>query len=97
MAKHSVADSALLFSISEVVVGIDWEGACTIPWELVEFPLFLETLRFPMDASWNYDENRQPLNEVTRRRWQERKEYITTDENPEFYGFSGRYSKPCPL
>jgi hypothetical protein len=29
-----------------------------------------------MDASWNYDENGQPLNEDTRRKWQERKEYV---------------------
>ncbi|KFY66895.1 hypothetical protein V496_01880 [Pseudogymnoascus sp. VKM F-4515 (FW-2607)] len=55
---------------------IDWEGTCTIPWGLVEFPLFLETVPFPMDASWNYDENGQPLYEDTKRRWQERKEYV---------------------
>ncbi|KFY76729.1 hypothetical protein V499_03696 [Pseudogymnoascus sp. VKM F-103] len=29
-----------------------------------------------MDAPWNYDENGQPLDEDTRRRWQERKEYV---------------------
>ncbi|PVH69779.1 hypothetical protein DL98DRAFT_438310, partial [Cadophora sp. DSE1049] len=55
---------------------IDWEGACTVPWELVEFPLFLETVPFPMDASWNYDENGEPLDEETRQRWRERKEYV---------------------
>lgn len=55
---------------------IDWEGACTVPWELVEFPLFLETVPFPMDASWNYDENGEPLDGDTRQRWQERKEYV---------------------
>ncbi|CZR66037.1 uncharacterized protein PAC_15938 [Phialocephala subalpina] len=55
---------------------IDWEGACTVPWELVEFPLFLSTVPFPMDASWNYDENREPLDKDTRQTWRERKEYI---------------------
>lgn len=47
---------------------IDQEGACTIPQELVEFLLFLETVPFPIDASQNYDDNGQPLNEDIRRR-----------------------------
>jgi len=55
---------------------IDWEGACTVPWELMEFPLFLETVPSSMDASWNYDENGQPLDEGTKQRWEERKEYV---------------------
>jgi Phosphotransferase enzyme family len=55
---------------------IDWEGACTVPWELVEYPLFLETVPFPMDASWNYNDSGEPLDENTRRRWRERKEYV---------------------
>ncbi|KAK1768699.1 kinase-like domain-containing protein [Phialemonium atrogriseum] len=58
------------------IIGIiDWEGACTLPWELVDFPLFLETVPVPMDAPWNYDENGQPLDESTILRWQERREY----------------------
>jgi hypothetical protein len=55
---------------------IDWEGACTVPWELVEFPLFLSTVPFSMDASWNYDESGKPLDKDTRQTWRERKEYI---------------------
>ncbi|KAL5330797.1 hypothetical protein ACEPPN_000320 [Leptodophora sp. 'Broadleaf-Isolate-01'] len=55
---------------------IDWEGACTVPWELVEFPLFLSTVPLPMDAPWNYDQNGEPLDENTRQTWRERKEYI---------------------
>ncbi|CZT42580.1 uncharacterized protein RSE6_02504 [Rhynchosporium secalis] len=55
---------------------IDWEGACTVPWELVEFPLFLSTVPLPMDAPWNYDQNGEPLDEDTRQTWRERKEYI---------------------
>ncbi|XMA14002.1 hypothetical protein WAI453_006793 [Rhynchosporium graminicola] len=55
---------------------IDWEGACTVPWELVEFPLFLSTVPLPMDAPWNYDQDGEPLDEDTRQTWRERKEYI---------------------
>lgn len=42
----------------------------------MEFPLFLETVPFPMDASWNYDENVEPLDKDTRQWWQERKKYV---------------------
>lgn len=55
---------------------IDWEGACTLPWELVEFPLFLETLPVRMDAPWNYDQNGEPLDKERKLRWQERDEYL---------------------
>jgi hypothetical protein len=76
--------SNIIVDESYSVLGvIDWEGACTIPWELVEFPRFLETVPFPMDASWNYDDNGQPLNEDTRRRWQERKEYVEKVDSAE--------------
>lgn len=55
---------------------IDWEGACTVPWELVEFPLFLSTVPVVMDAAWNYDREGVPLDEETRRTWRERREYV---------------------
>jgi hypothetical protein len=55
---------------------INWEGACTLPWELVEFPIFLETVPVPMDAPWNYNEFGEPLEQDTRRKWQERKDYV---------------------
>jgi hypothetical protein len=69
---------------SNIVVGhkynilgvIDWDGAYTVPWELVEFSLFLETVPVPMDAPWNYDKNGQPLDEDTRQTWHERKDYV---------------------
>ncbi|TQN67095.1 hypothetical protein CSHISOI_08343 [Colletotrichum shisoi] len=54
---------------------IDWEGACTLPWELVEFPLFLETLPATMDSPSNYDECGQPLDIQTRQRLRDRKIY----------------------
>jgi hypothetical protein len=36
---------------------------------------FLETVPFPMDASWNCDDAGEPLDECTKRKWRERKEY----------------------
>lgn len=54
---------------------IDWEGACTVPWELVAFPHFLETVPRAMDAAWNYDAAGVPVDADTRRLWRERAEY----------------------
>ncbi|RJE25089.1 Phosphotransferase enzyme family [Aspergillus sclerotialis] len=42
---------------------IDWEGACTIPWDLVEPPLFLGIVPPAMDDPRNYKENGQPWDE----------------------------------
>ncbi|GAB0137239.1 hypothetical protein EsDP_00005515 [Epichloe bromicola] len=54
---------------------IDWEGACTMPWELVEPPLFLETVPQELDAPYNYDENGVPVDQDTRQRWDDRRQY----------------------
>jgi hypothetical protein len=54
---------------------IDWENAGTVPWEAVEFPLILATVPPPMDAPWNYDEG-IPIDEETRKLWDERTSYI---------------------
>lgn len=54
---------------------IDWEGACTMPWELVEPPLFLETVPPELDAPYNYDENGVPVDQDTRQRWDDRRQY----------------------
>ncbi|RDA90276.1 hypothetical protein CP533_1502 [Ophiocordyceps camponoti-saundersi (nom. inval.)] len=54
---------------------IDWEGACTMPWELVEQPLFLETVPPELDAPFNYDENGLPIDEETRQAWDDRRQY----------------------
>jgi len=32
------------FSVAGI---IDWEGACTVPWELVAFPEFLQAIPLP--------------------------------------------------
>ncbi|KAK4232853.1 hypothetical protein C8A03DRAFT_39492 [Achaetomium macrosporum] len=55
---------------------IDWEGACTRPWELIEFPAFLSAVPPVLEDPWNFDKDAQPLDEETRERWQERAEYV---------------------
>ncbi|KAK7420723.1 hypothetical protein QQZ08_010258 [Neonectria magnoliae] len=55
---------------------IDWENACTVPWEVVQFPMFLASTPPPMDAPWNYDDAGEPTNQEIRERWQEQKEYL---------------------
>ena len=55
---------------------IDWDGACVLPWELAEFPLFPETVPRPTDAPWNYDADGLPRDEDTRQRWSEREGYV---------------------
>lgn len=54
---------------------IDWEGACTVPWEIVEPPLFLSVVPPAMDDPNNYDADGQPKDGDTKRRLNERAEY----------------------
>jgi hypothetical protein len=62
---------------------IDWEGAHTVPWELVELPSFLGTIPPPMDAPWNYDANGWPKDPCTRQRWEDRARYVEHIEEAE--------------
>ena len=55
---------------------IDWEGASTVPWKLVAFPLFFSTAPSPMDTPWNCDKDGEPRGTGTKLRWQERKQYV---------------------
>lgn len=55
---------------------IDWEGACTVPWELIAFPDFLETMPVSFGLPKNYDQNGQPLDKEVQLTWCEREEYI---------------------
>jgi hypothetical protein len=55
---------------------IDWEGACTVPWELIAFPEFLQAMPASFDLPQKYDQNGQPLDEELRQTWRERQEYI---------------------
>ncbi|KAL4931868.1 phosphotransferase family protein [Aspergillus undulatus] len=59
----------------EVLGVIDWEGTCTVPWEMVEPPLFLGIVAPAMDDPRNYDENGRPKDADTKRRLEERVQY----------------------
>lgn len=61
------------FSVTGI---IDWEGARTVPWELVAFPEFLQAMPPSFDLPYNYDAHGQPLGEELRQRWRERQDYI---------------------
>lgn len=60
------------FSVTGI---IDWEGACTVPWELVAFPEFLQAMPASFDLPENYDAGGQPLDERSRQTWHERRDY----------------------
>ena len=55
---------------------IDWEGACTVPWELIGFPEFLISMPRAFDFPHKYDQDGQPFDEETKQEWRERKEYV---------------------
>ncbi|KAK3681685.1 hypothetical protein B0T22DRAFT_531107 [Podospora appendiculata] len=59
-----------------ILAVIEWEGACTLPWEMAQFPMFLSVTPAVMDAPWNYDKNGVPVDEGLKRKWQEREEYV---------------------
>lgn len=62
---------------------IDWENAGTVPWEMVEFPLFLYTVPPPMDLPSNYDSEGKPVDSKSRQRWEERDEYLQSVKEAE--------------
>lgn len=55
---------------------IDWEGACTVPYELIAFPDFLTAMPVSFDLPQKYDEDGQPFDEEIREMWREREGYI---------------------
>ncbi|KAJ5145900.1 uncharacterized protein N7515_000464 [Penicillium bovifimosum] len=55
---------------------IDWDGACTVPWELIAFPDFLTAQPVSFDLPQKYDRDGQPFDEELRETWRERGEYI---------------------
>lgn len=61
---------------SSVTGIIDWEGACTVPWELIAFPEFLQAMPASFNLPHKYDREGQPLYEEVRQTWRERQEYI---------------------
>lgn len=62
---------------SGAVTGIiDWEGACTVPWELVAFPECLEAMPRSFDLPEHYDLDGEPVDEERKERMRERSEYV---------------------
>ncbi|KAI0472818.1 kinase-like domain-containing protein [Xylariaceae sp. FL0804] len=55
---------------------IDWEGACTLPLELVAFPAFLSATPVMFDSPENYDKDGLPLDDEQKQRWKDREEYV---------------------
>lgn len=55
---------------------IDWEGACTLPWELISFPEFLSAVPASMDVPSYYDADGQPNDAETRELWRDRARYF---------------------
>lgn len=62
---------------------IDWEHACSVPWECIYFPITLSLLPAPMDAPENYDENGIAKGADTRSMIEERTRYIGTVQEAE--------------
>ncbi|KAH8193683.1 hypothetical protein TruAng_012153 [Truncatella angustata] len=57
----------------EVIAVIDWEGACTLPLELVAFPGFLDVMPVEFGSP---DGNGLPADEDEKRRWEGRQHYV---------------------
>ncbi|KAL4886415.1 kinase-like domain-containing protein [Aspergillus karnatakaensis] len=55
---------------------IDWERACTVPWELIAFPAFLRAMPVSFDLPEHYDHHGQPLDNDLREVWRGRKDYV---------------------
>ncbi|KAL2755378.1 hypothetical protein ACRALDRAFT_211377 [Sodiomyces alcalophilus JCM 7366] len=65
---------------------IDWEGACTVPWELVAFPDFLQAMPPSFDLPENYDEHGQPIDDDLKETWTWREEYTYMVRSAELKG-----------
>ncbi|KXG54388.1 uncharacterized protein PGRI_075320 [Penicillium griseofulvum] len=73
----AMANRNIMVDDSFCVTGIiDWEGACTVPCELLAFPDFLTAMPVSFDLPQRYDQDGQPLDEELRERWRERGEYV---------------------
>lgn len=54
---------------------IDWEGACAVPWELIDAPCFLSTVPRLLNPPEQYDEAGQPLEQDEAGRWRDEEAY----------------------
>lgn len=61
---------------------IDWEHACSMPWECIHFPWTMSVVPAPMVPN-NYDENGIPVDFRTRTKLEEQKGYINTVQETE--------------
>ncbi|KAI0388352.1 kinase-like domain-containing protein [Xylariaceae sp. FL0594] len=61
----------------EVLGIIDWEGACTVPWELVDAPCFLSSVPRLLNPPGQYDESGQPLDQSEANRWADEQAYAS--------------------
>lgn len=64
---------------------IDWEGAGTVPWEFVQFPMFLYTVPPPIDLPSKYDRDGYPISPEIQQRWRERADYVDSVRKAEEY------------
>ncbi|KAL1897921.1 hypothetical protein Sste5346_003773 [Sporothrix stenoceras] len=55
---------------------IDWEGACTLPLELVQFPRFLSFMPRNFGSPNRFYEDGMPQDDEERQQWQERQQYL---------------------
>ncbi|KAJ8129924.1 hypothetical protein O1611_g3704 [Lasiodiplodia mahajangana] len=59
----------------EVLGVIDWEGACTVPWELSDAPCFLKTVPRLLNLPEQYSESGLPLDQDEAGRWADEEAY----------------------
>ncbi|CAH0023452.1 unnamed protein product [Clonostachys rhizophaga] len=67
----------------DVLGVIDWEGACTVPWELIDSPCFLTTVPRLLNPPELYDEAGYPLDKDVARKWEDGKAYVTMVQEAE--------------
>ncbi|KAG2420429.1 hypothetical protein HFD88_000041 [Aspergillus terreus] len=73
---HDLYHSNMIVDDKFLILGvIDWEKASTVPWQLVEPPLFLSIVPATMDDPNNYEADGTPKNQSEIQRLQERSEY----------------------
>ncbi|KAG8406703.1 hypothetical protein J3458_021039 [Metarhizium acridum] len=60
----------------EVMALIDWEGACTLPQELIGFPGFLDTMPVQFGSSESYDADGMPIDKEERQRRTYQQAYV---------------------
>ena len=63
---------------------IDWEGACTLPWELISFPECLSVMPVCFDLPEKYGQDGLPVDDDQKERWRERGEYVDMVRSVEY-------------